>query len=95
MPAQPVLLLLISPVSPFPLAFNLRPMESPTFSGIISALINLFIELDVADLIPIEFRDTIVQNAPLIGLRRLIEQLRIRLISSLKFKNRRLIELNF
>ena len=58
-------------------------------------LVNLFIELVVADLIPTEFRDTIVQNTPLIGLRRLIEQLRIRLISSLKFKSRQLIELNF
>jgi len=54
MPGQPVFLLLFMPESPFPLAFILRPMESPTFSRTILALVDLFQELDVADLIPNE-----------------------------------------
>jgi len=47
-------LLLFMPESPFPLAFILRPMESPTFFRTILALVDLFQELDVADLIPNE-----------------------------------------
>lgn len=68
-----VFFLLVSSVSPFPLASNLGPVESPGSSRVFPVVVDRFIELRIAYLIVKEFRNIIVQNAPYLGINHLIE----------------------
>ncbi len=95
MPFLSVFLLLITSVSPFPLSFYPLPVEPAAPYRVTTILVYLVVKLGVIYLVVVELRYAFIQHIFLLYPSHLVEQLGIRLISSLKFETRHLIEIDF
>ena len=95
MPFYTVLLLLIPSVCAFPRASNPLPVVPTTSHRVTAKLVDLVIELGEANLVVVKLCNVFIQCVLLNITTGLVEQLGVRLISSLKFKTCHLIEINF